>query len=147
MNISITFRQMDPSEAIKKYATTKISRLQKLLEQPMVAKVTFAIQKQRHITEVQIASGRRRVEAKESSDEMYAAIDEVMDKLERQISGGKAQSVTKTRRSRAEVVKMRALAEKKVTAAVAAPTATPARAAKRKKTTAKKTASRASTRA
>jgi putative sigma-54 modulation protein len=143
MNISITFRQMDPSEAIKKYATNKIARLQKLLEQPMVAKVTFAIQKQRHITEVQIASGSRRVEARESSDEMYAAIDEVMDKLERQISGGKAERVTKTRRSRAVVAKVRAAAEKKGDgAAVAAPAPK-----SKKKAASKKVASRARSKA
>jgi len=115
MNISITFRQMDPSEAIKKYATTKIARLQKLLDQPMEAKLTFSIQKQRHITEVQISSGRRRVEARESSEEMYAAIDQVMDKLERQINGEKSTRVTKTRRAGVSVRQL-----KPVTAAVSA---------------------------
>ncbi len=110
MNISITFRQMDPSEAIKKYATTKIARLQKLLDQPMEAKLTFSVQKQRHITEVQISSGRRRVEARESSEEMYAAIDQVMDKLERQINGEKSTRVTKTRRAGVSVRQLKPVA-------------------------------------
>jgi len=99
MNISITFRQMDPSEAIKGYATSKISKLQKFMQQPMSAKVTLSIQKQLHVAEVQVSSGSRRVEAKESGDEMYACIDKVLDKLERQISGSKGVLVAKKRRT------------------------------------------------
>ncbi|MGC4069302.1 MAG: ribosome-associated translation inhibitor RaiA [Polyangiaceae bacterium] len=105
MNISITFRQMEPSEAIKKYATTKVSRLQKLLQQPMTAKITLAVQKQLHVAEVQIASGRKRSEARESCEEMYASIDKVVDKLERQISTSKGEVVSKKRRSKATVRK------------------------------------------
>jgi putative sigma-54 modulation protein len=105
MNISITFRQMEPSEAIKKYVTTKVSRLQKLLQQPMTAKITLAVQKQLHVAEVQIASGRKRSEARESCEEMYASIDKVVDKLERQISTSKGEIVSKKRRSKATVRK------------------------------------------
>jgi putative sigma-54 modulation protein len=103
MNISITFRQMEPSEAIKKYVTTKVSRLQKLLQEPMTAKITLAVQKQLHVAEVQIASGRKRSEARESGEEMYASIDKVVDKLERQISASKGEQVSKKRRSKATV--------------------------------------------
>jgi len=106
MNISITFRQMEPSEAIKKYVTTKVSRLQKLLQQPMTAKVTLAIQKQLHVAEVQIASGTKRGEARESGEEMYASIDKVVDKLERQVSASKGEQVSKKRRSKVTVRKV-----------------------------------------
>jgi putative sigma-54 modulation protein len=103
MNISITFRQMETSDAIKKYVLTKVSRLQKLLQQPMTAKVTLTIQKQLHVAEVQISSGKKRSEASESSEEMYASIDKVVDKLERQISATKGEQVSKKRRSKATV--------------------------------------------
>ncbi len=103
MNISITFRQMETSDAIKKYVATKVSRLQKLLQQPMTAKVTLTIQKQLHVAEVQISSGKRRSEAKEATEEMYASIDKVVDKLERQISTDKGEQVSKKRRSKVTV--------------------------------------------
>ncbi len=103
MNISITFRQMDPSQAIREHAEGKIARLQKLLTKPMTAKVTLSVQKQLHVVEVQISSGRERVEARESGDDLYAAIDKVMDKLERQISASKEESVSKARRNAATV--------------------------------------------
>lgn len=103
MTISFTFRHMDPSDAIKSYAVAKISRLQKLLLHPMSAKVTLAIQKQRHVAEVQLASGREHIEAKESSEELYASIDQVVDKLERQINVNKGGKIARHRRAGASV--------------------------------------------
>jgi putative sigma-54 modulation protein len=103
MNISITFRQMETSDAIDKYVRRKVSRLQKLLQQPMTVKVVLAVQKQLHVAEVQISSGRKRSEAREASEEMYASIDKVVDKLERQISASKGEQVSKKRRSKATV--------------------------------------------
>ncbi len=103
MTISFTFRHMEPSDAIKSYAAAKISRLQKLLLHPMTAKVTLAIQKQRHVAEVQLASGREHVEAKESSEELYASIDQVVDKLERQINVNKGGKIARNRRAGASV--------------------------------------------
>lgn len=98
MNVTITFRHMEPSEAIKEYARSKVAKLQKHLRQPMTARVTLSLEKLEHAAEVQIASGSRRVEAKEVSDDTYASIDAVLDKLDRQISGAKGATQAKRRR-------------------------------------------------
>lgn len=105
MNITFTFRQMESSEAIKKYVTTKVSRLQKLLQQPMTANVIISVQKLRHVAEIQLSSGRKHSEAKESGEEMYASIDKVVDKIARQLTASKSEIVTKKRRSKATVRK------------------------------------------
>ena len=99
MNISITFRQMDASEAIKSYARDKVAKLQKFLRQPMTAKVTLSLDKLKHVAETRISSGGSHLEAKESSDDMYASIDRVINKLERQIRGEKGSAQSKKRRS------------------------------------------------
>jgi putative sigma-54 modulation protein len=99
VNISITFRHMDASEAIKSYAADKIGKLQKFLRQPMTAKVTLSIDRLKHIAETRISSGGSHLEAKESSADMYASIDRVIDKLERQIRGAKGAAQSKKRRS------------------------------------------------
>lgn len=99
MNISITFRQMDASDAIKSYAADKIGKLQKFLRQPMTAKVTLSIDRLKHIAETRISSGGSHLEAKESSADMYASIDRVIDKLERQIRVAKGAAQSKKRRS------------------------------------------------
>ena len=89
MNISITFRQMDPSDAIKRYATDKLAKLQRFLRSPMTARVTVSLDRRKHVVEARISSGSEHLEAHEVSDDMYASIDQVMDKLERQIRGAK----------------------------------------------------------
>jgi putative sigma-54 modulation protein len=85
MNISITFRHMDSSDAVRKYAEGKLAKLQKFLRRPMTAKVTLSIDRLKHSAEARISSGGEHLEAHERSDDMYASIDRMMDKLERQI--------------------------------------------------------------
>lgn len=88
MNISITFRQMDATEAVKGYATEKVAKLQKFLRQPLHGQVTVSCQKTIHMVEVDLQSGGQHYHASESSEDMYASIDKVVDKLERQIRDG-----------------------------------------------------------
>jgi len=99
VNISITFRHMDASEAIKSYATDKVSKLQRFLRRPMTAKVTLSIDKLGHVAETRLSSGDAHLEAKEVSDDMYTSISRVMDKLESQIRGAKGAAQSKKRRS------------------------------------------------
>jgi len=98
MNISITFRHMDPSDAIKTYAIDKVSKLQKFLREPMTAKVTLSLDKLRHVAETRLSSGGAHLEAKESSQDMYASIDKMIDKLERQIRVTKGAARDRKRR-------------------------------------------------
>lgn len=97
MNISVTFRHMDTSDAIKQYASDKVAKLQKFLRQPMTAKITLSIDALSHVAETQISSGGAHLEAKESSDDLYASIDRVVEKLERQIRGVKGAAQSKRR--------------------------------------------------
>ena len=100
MNISITFRHMDSSDAIKRYAGDKLSKLQRFLRQPMSGRVTVSIDRLKHVVEARISSGGEHLEAHEKSDDMYSAIDLVMDKLERQIRGSKGVARAKRRRGK-----------------------------------------------
>lgn len=85
MNIAITFRQMDTTEAVKAYATDKVAKLQKFLKHPMKASVTLSCQNHDHSAEVDAHSGHEHYHARETSEDMYASIDKVVDKLERQV--------------------------------------------------------------
>ncbi len=85
MNIAITFRQMETTEAVKVYATEKVAKLQKFLKQPMKSQVTISTQHGQHRAEADITSGGEHYHAHESSEDMYASIDRLIDKLERQV--------------------------------------------------------------
>lgn len=99
MNVTITFRHVDASEAMKQHARDKVAKLQKFLRRPVRAKVTLSLDKLKHVAETQIASGGERYEAREATDDMYASIDKVVDKIERQIRGTKGAAQSKKRRS------------------------------------------------
>lgn len=99
MNVRITFRHMDSSEAVKAHTKQKLTKLQKFLREPMTAKVTLSLDKLKHVAETHIASGGARHEAKEASEDMYTSIDKVMTKLERQIRGTKGVQQAKKKRS------------------------------------------------
>jgi putative sigma-54 modulation protein len=97
MNIAITFRHIEVSEPVKNYAHEKIAKLQKFLRQPMQANVTLDMERIEHVVEVRISAGPDHYHGKEQSEDMYASIDKVVDKLERQIRSGKGASVARKR--------------------------------------------------
>jgi putative sigma-54 modulation protein len=89
VNIAITFRQMDATESVKVYATEKVAKLQKFLRQPMKTQVTLSCEKQIRRAECDLHAGGEHYHAHESSEDMYASIDRLIDKLERQIRAAK----------------------------------------------------------
>ncbi|MBI5560197.1 MAG: ribosome-associated translation inhibitor RaiA [Deltaproteobacteria bacterium] len=85
MQTSVTFRHMDPSDALRGYAEQKSERLLKYLVEPVEVHWTLSVEKIRHIAEATIAAKDFSIKAQESTKEMYSSIDEVIDKLERQV--------------------------------------------------------------
>ena len=90
MNIAVTFRHMNATDAVKGYATDKVSKMQRFLRSPMKSQVTLSCQQDRmHTVEVEIHAGSAHFHAHETSEDMYASIDKVSDKIERQIMSAK----------------------------------------------------------
>ncbi len=98
MTVTTTFRHIDATDSLKSHANLKVGRLQKFLRQPMVAKVTLSNEKMENVAEVQVQSGGEWYEAKEACEDMYAAIDLAVHKIERQISHAKGVESTRRRR-------------------------------------------------
>ncbi len=86
MQVTVTFRHMETSEALKAYADEKLDRLKKYIDEPIVAQVYLTVEKKiRHITEISLTAKGVTIKAAEATHDMYAAIDAVVDKLERQV--------------------------------------------------------------
>jgi len=85
MHIDITFKNVDPSEALKDYATKRLSKIGKFLDRPAEAHVVLSVEKIRHKAEVTLNADGVIVNAVEITEDLYSAIDMVMDKVERQI--------------------------------------------------------------
>lgn len=89
MQTSVTFKNLDPSDNLKAYICDKLDKLDKFLDNPAEAAVVLLIEKFRHIAEVNITGDRLSIYGKEETNDMYSAIDMVVDKLEKQIKKNK----------------------------------------------------------
>ena len=86
MTINITSRHADISDTQKAHVHTKLAAVLEAYPEVEYAHVIMDTQKFRHIIEV-VVQGKHhlRIEAKEESDDMYASVDKVADKVDRQL--------------------------------------------------------------
>ena len=89
MQTSVTFKNLDPSDHLKAYVGDKLDRFDKFLDNPAEANVVLAVEKFRHIAEINISGDRLSINGKEETVDMYSAIDMALDKLEKQIKKNK----------------------------------------------------------
>lgn len=92
MNTSVRFKNLESSDALKSYVSEKLDRMDKYFNGPAEANVVLAIEKFRHSAEINIIGDRLTINGKEVTEEMYSAIDMVLDKLEVQIKKSKQKS-------------------------------------------------------
>jgi putative sigma-54 modulation protein len=92
MNTSVRFKNLEPSDALRMYVSEKLNRMEKYFNGPTEANVVLSIEKFRHSAEINITGDRLTINGKEETEEMYSAIDMVLDKLEVQIKKNKQKS-------------------------------------------------------
>lgn len=85
MQVKVTFRHVEPSNAIKEYCKEKLGKLEKYLEGSIDANVTLGVEKHRHEADVTITASGIKIHGRETTGDMYSAIDLVSDKLETQV--------------------------------------------------------------
>ncbi|MDJ0761523.1 MAG: ribosome-associated translation inhibitor RaiA [Myxococcota bacterium] len=92
MQISMTFRHMDPTDAMKEMIEGKVSRVKKYLHGPIEANVVLSVERYLQACDITINAGGRIYQGHEETDDMYTSIDRVMDKIERQIDKKKGRA-------------------------------------------------------
>jgi putative sigma-54 modulation protein len=95
MQTSVTFKNLDSSENLKSYVGDKLDRFDKYLYNPAEANVVLSVEKFRHMAEINITGDRLNIYGKEVTEDMYSAIDMVLDKIEKQIKKNKQKSRAK----------------------------------------------------
>ena len=85
MQTSVTFKNIHPSDHLKSYVSSKLDRLDKLLDNPAEAQVVLSVEKIRHIAEIRVTGDRLNIVCREKSNDMYSSIDLALDKLEKQL--------------------------------------------------------------
>lgn len=102
MQVTVTSRKMEMTPALKTYAEQKLQKLTKHLERVLDAYVVLSVEKYRHKVEVTINANGFMIRGEEVTEDMYSAIDQVVDKLDAQIKKHKARLTSKGRQRRAE---------------------------------------------
>ncbi len=103
MKVMIYGKNIDVTPSLKEYAKEKVGKLEKFFEkEPMEAQVSLEVEKERHIVEVTAHIGGLILRGEEETGDMYASIDGVMDKLERQVHKYKTKINRRLREQRQE---------------------------------------------
>ena len=85
MEVAVTFRHLEATDALRNYAREKVAKIKKYVNKPTDASVILSLEKHRHMAEITINVNRTTINAREVTEDMYAAIDLAMDKVERQV--------------------------------------------------------------
>lgn len=102
VKVSVTFRHTQPTEALKRYAAEKVHKIGKYFYRPLEAHVVLSVDsKNRQLAEITLQARRLTIHGREETEDLYSAIDLVMDKVEQQIR--KYKTKLRLRRRRVKV--------------------------------------------
>ena len=85
MRISITGKNIAVSDYLNDLVNKKVGKLERYFPRDADVFVTLSVEKNRHIVEVTIPYEGGVIRGEEITGDMYASIDNVLDKLEKQI--------------------------------------------------------------
>ncbi len=96
MDVIVRGKNVDVTEALKDHVTRKLSKMEKFFEhQDVTAHAMLTVEKERQIIEVTVPMDGLLLRGEEASPDMYASVDRVVNKLERQLT--KYRTRTKSR--------------------------------------------------
>ena len=86
MQFAVTFRHMEPTEALKSYARERMERVRKYLPDPISCHVVMSTERHNHRIDVtfQLHNGLA-IAGHEITENMYSSIDLCIAKIERQV--------------------------------------------------------------
>jgi putative sigma-54 modulation protein len=85
MNIIVNGRHLEVTPALKNYSIEKMGKFEKYLPNITETVVTLSVEKYRHKAEVLMKVNGYMIQAESVTGEIYSSIDEVVDKLEKQV--------------------------------------------------------------
>ena len=85
MQLTITGHHIEVSPALRAYVTEKMQRLVRHFDQVLSVDVILKVDKLDQIAEATVNAGGRTLFANDSAPDMYAAIDGLADKMDRQV--------------------------------------------------------------
>ncbi|WP_199102535.1 ribosome hibernation-promoting factor, HPF/YfiA family [Aquitalea sp. ASV11] len=85
MNLKVTGLHLEVTPAIREYVETKLERITRHVDHVIDVAVTLSVDKLVQKAEVNVHLSGKDIHVEATDSDMYAAIDALMDKLDRQV--------------------------------------------------------------
>ena len=85
MNVQVSGHHVEVTEAIRDYVTSKLGRVKRHFDQVIDISVVLSVQKLRQKAEISVHLPGKDIHVESDDEDLYAAIDLMMGKLDRQI--------------------------------------------------------------
>jgi putative sigma-54 modulation protein len=85
MQVNITFRHLEPTEALKSHVRGRVQHVQRYFDRPTEAHAVLHVENLHHHAEITLKAGRYLLRGTARTQDMYASIDAAADKIERQL--------------------------------------------------------------
>jgi len=100
MQISVSGHHVDVTDSLRAYVETKLDRLERHYDRITNMQVILSVEKQRQKAESTVRISGGEVYAEAESEDLYAAIDMLADKLDRQLIKQKEKTADRKQRVR-----------------------------------------------
>jgi len=104
MNIEFTARHYNLNDEIKNYAESKLSKLEKFIDEPAEVHLIFETEKLREIAEIHVSHRFGHLQASETADDMRDAVLAVIETASKQARRSRKKFMDKRRRSQRHMV-------------------------------------------
>jgi len=85
MNLTITGHHLEVTPALRDYVTSKLERIRRHFDQVVDITVFLSVEKLRQRAEINVHVRGKDLFAEATDNDLYVAIDALMDKLDRQV--------------------------------------------------------------
>lgn len=84
MEITVTGRHFEISDALRQHIEGKVQKLVRYLDEITAAHVVLSVEKHRHLAELTLEANGNQIRGLEETHDMYESVDAVIEKVERQ---------------------------------------------------------------
>ncbi|MEK6705833.1 MAG: ribosome-associated translation inhibitor RaiA [Bdellovibrionota bacterium] len=95
MNLQISFKHVDTSDALRTYTAEKCQTLKKYFEGKISVTWNFSIERMKKVAHCHLVGNRMDYFGEAETDDFHASIDQALEKIERQVR--KHKEITKDR--------------------------------------------------
>ncbi len=96
MHLDVSFRDLEPSDALKERAEKKLGRIVKHLREPIEAHLTLSVHRHRQIAHLRVTAAGESFSIEEETDDMYATLDQLAQRVERLVQKHRERNIDRS---------------------------------------------------